>query len=389
MSTRVERLFADVLKILRDDDRDLQRIADYPDSNIALDDFWGTIGDDAVLQPVDRATDRRLSGDETDMAEDERRAVDGAIRVHGIDALAMYKSYRYLQKRPFPNYWGVFYLESGIARLEQLLLYDLPALQDSRFVAFDFLWRHESYHFRFDVASLAFEGVAQKALYEPQKRAFYRCRDQQPEEALANHNVWEWAKREDLSLSPRRGKLSRSGIANFAYDFMKTQPGAYARFDESITDLRREAAAGLFEGLRFRGAAPQRIDLSPWIGLIPTELRGHGNVPEYLVRNVRLSKLLALAHWFPLVRVISESDDVAKKIATRYQNLRQQWVATKDKLVRATGAAGLNFKQWKPSPGLWSVRVNDNFRAHLRAIDTTKGIWEVVEFGPHTELGHG
>ena len=49
---------------------------------------------------------------------------------------------------------------------------------------------------------------------------------------------------------------------------------------------------------------------------------------------------------------------------------------------------GLNFKPWpKDGPDRYSIRIDDNFRAHLKHLGAGK--WIAYVLGPHKKLGHG
>jgi hypothetical protein len=111
--------------------------------------------------------------------------------------------------------------------------------------------------------------------------------------------------------------------------------------------------------------------------------------PEYLVRGSRLNHWIKPAWAMPPVTVISETDSFRNKLATKYSNCREQWENTKIKLKNYPALRGLDFKKWTKDPECWSVRVNDNFRAHLSRLPDRAGGWLAEEFGPHKAMGHG
>jgi len=67
------------------------------------------------------------------------------------------------------------------------------------------------------------------------RRLFLGKREQFVEEALANRQAWDWSKKGSV------------GLRDFAFDFMKLQPGAYARFDENRLQLAGEWAANVVD----------------------------------------------------------------------------------------------------------------------------------------------
>jgi hypothetical protein len=77
---------------------------------------------------------------------DHAGAVEGSIRDFGLDVLAFYKSYRFLQDQPYPGKWGVFFVNSGVNHIAYMLSLEFPKLHNPREIALDFLWAHELYH---------------------------------------------------------------------------------------------------------------------------------------------------------------------------------------------------------------------------------------------------
>lgn len=316
---------------------------------------------------------------------DHAGAVEGSIRDCGLDVLAFYKSYRFLQDRPYPGKWGVFFVNSGVNHIAHMLSLEFPKLQDPREIALDFLWAHELYHAKFDVSVLPFEAHSHKQLYRQQKAAFRRRQTQQPEEALANLAAWDYAKTIDCSLSQSRKShnVNEPGIADFFHDFMKSQPGAYSRFDEPRADLQSETAAGIFKGRRYPGA--QCDELSDWIGLVPSFACNKSAIPRHLVIGVDYRKLVSPARYIPVVRDLLETPKFLKDLIPEHKTL---WHNTKKKLLASACLPGLDFKFWE-EPQTWSVRVNGNFRAHMSPICMTSGTWQANSYGNHKKMGHG
>lgn len=305
----------------------------------------------------------------------DRDLLDGAIREVGIDVYAFYKSRRYISKGPYPGKWGIFYLEHGVARIKELIENTYPGYGQTLRLAYEFLRRHEHFHFKFDVYALSVEANIGGALYEPLKRAYRAHRIYEVEEALANHHAWRWAKQ------------MRIGLGEFAYNFMKLQPGAYARFDERKFNLAAELAANLID-LNLSSIA-RRDDQARWIGNIPDELCRRSLCPEYFVRPSRLTGWINPAWKLPAVQMIVETESFSNLLNSKYAPLKRRWDDTKRKLIENPSLPGLNFKRWNKSTGDWSVRINDNFRAHLHPISDSDGTWEAEEFGPHKAMGHG
>lgn len=209
------------------------------------------------------------------LTSEDRDLLDGGIREVGFDVYAFYKSRRHVAARPYPGKWGIFYLEHGVSRVRELIESTYPGYGSSPRLAYEFLREHERFHYKFDIYALSVEAKIGRALYDPLKCAFSHHRIHQVEEALANRDAWEWAKRE------------RVGLGEFAYDFMKLQPGAYARFDERKFDLAGELAANLIDLNLSRTA--RREDQALWICNVPDELLRRSLCPEYFVRPSSLT----------------------------------------------------------------------------------------------------
>ena len=359
---------------------DLARGADYPIDKFEMEP---TVFSDNESIPI--SADENFDPEPEEIEGEESRAAEGMVRERGIDVLAFYKSYRHLQKSPFPGKWGVFFVNQGIKHIAHLLALEFPGLEQARKIAFDFLWSHEIYHAKFDVALLGFEALNARHFYLPQQSAFKWCQTQQPEEALANLNAWEFAKKIDPAIS--RSAMAHlsgvHGISEFFFNFMKCQPGAYARFDEDKRELKSETAAGVFKGLRFKQA---RCDeLVDWVAHSPSRTCNRSDVPQHLILGVRYSKLISPVRFIPHVTEIKESSQFLKDLVAAHKPL---WDRAKKKLLASSCLPGLNFKFWE-EPETWSMRVNDNFRAHLKPISIQEGVWSAVSYGSHKKMGHG
>lgn len=256
------------------------------DRLMPVNDLWALQTTTLGLGLADQDLPIALSGD-------ERGLLDGAVREVGFDVYAFYKSKRHVCARPYQGKWGIFYLEHGVARVRELIEASYPGYGPSLRLAYEFLREHERFHLKFDLYALSVEATIGRALYEPLKRTYRHHCTYQIEEALANRDAWEWAKR------------GRVGLSEFAYDFMKLQPDAYARFDEKKFDLSGELAANLLD-LNLSGM-PRREDQALWVGNVPLELLRRSLCPEYLVRPVALTAWINPAYKLPEVREVTET----------------------------------------------------------------------------------
>lgn len=307
--------------------------------------------------------------------EEDRRLLDGAVREVGLDVYAFYKSRRYLAMPPYPGKWGIFYLAHGVSRIAEIISEVYPGYGDSYHLAYSFLRAHERYHYKFDVYALGVEAILGKSRYHPMKMALKNHRARDLEEALANREAWIWAKSRKI------------GLEEFAYDFMKLQPGSYNRFDEDKRSLNGELAANFIE-LDFSASA-FRPDQQLWVATIPTEFARRSLCQEYFVYPSALSNWIRPAWKLPEVKQVIEAQSVLKLLASKYSSMREQWEETKRKLLANPALPGLDFKRWDKAKRQWSVRIDRNFRAHLHQKNPSSGIWEVDEIGTHKAMGHG
>ncbi len=376
------QIFNEVLSKLPDfkpDNFDI-KTADYPfdENKLRTESFESGV---LIPLPSDLESDPEPSNDD----EEETGAAEGGVRIGGIEILAFYKSYRLIDEPPFRGNWGIYYVNEGVQHIAKMLAIEFPGATNLRKIALDFLWSHEIYHAKFDVGLLGFEAFSKQHLYLPQMYAFRHAQSHQPEEALANAAAWKYVRKIDpnTSASAQARSLGIAGISNFFFDFMKNQPGAYARFDEDHFDLRSETAAGVFNKQRSRNARAN--DLAPWIGLHPSGCCNRSDIPEHLVLGIKYSKLISPARYIPSVKEIRESKKFLKDLLPQHQS---QWIKTKTKLLKSSCLPGLDFKFFSPQD-IWSARVNDNFRAHLLPISLSQGIWEAISYGNHKSMGHG
>ena len=381
MANAAERLFESVLGTLSAFD-DL----DWPDDQMknpwetdhigepidSPDDGIFTIDEEqSVSDVLERMAGRRFS---VELDPDEIEAIEGGIRSRGFETLAFYKSRRLLSARPFPGRWGIFYLKQGLIYIEFQISNVYPGYGDPKKLAINFLREHVRFHYRADLQTLMFEATLGKHIYLPLHKALRGKRTHFVEEALANRQVWDWA---------RQGKV---GLEEFAQDFMLLQPNAYARFHEPRLKLAAEWA-GTVVDLKPPGTA-FRPDLAHWVEAPPSGLVRSSLCPEYVIYPRKLSAWVSLALVLPPVNAVQDGDDVVKLLQGRLVHLQSKWKQTKTKLLENRLLHGLNFKPWpKDGPERYSVRVDDNFRAHLQHLGA--GQWLAYVLGPHKKLGHG
>jgi hypothetical protein len=309
--------------------------------------------------------------------------IEGSIRATGLDALAFYKSYRDRDQSPIPGKWGIFYLESGIAALSKVIRRRFPGCTNSPVLARQWLLAHEFFHYKFDLYSLMLEGAIGRELWSPLHRAYRNHTTHLVEEALANRDTAAWASK----------VKSLPGFGKFIRDEMARQPHAYRRFGEPVVELQAELAANLLDLNVARTA--RRYDQARYVGEVPwlsTSLRALRDgvcCPEYVIYDSGPASFLKPAWAIRRVQEVVDSPKVVKALEGFGATMRKKWEQTKGKLISSPDLPGLDFKFFRRDPDQWSVRIDDNFRAHLSEPTHNSGIWETVELGPHKAMGHG
>jgi hypothetical protein len=312
------------------------------------------------------------AGRQLEPAQHVKDWVEGGIRWSGLETLAFYKSPRHITLEPFPGQWGIFYLSEALEYLAYEFARECSSYTDPFETAYQFLRAHERFHFQADIQTLMFEAVLKRHLYIPLRKAMRRRPHDFVEEALANQKGYEWI----------RKKAKR--LEDYVSDFMHLQPGAYARFEEDTLALQGEWAANVLDLLPPR--CSPRQDVAHWIGLAPKHLLKTNMCPEWVVESAPLSQWVQNVVILPPVRSIVDDIQVQKVLGTKYVQLGPRWEKTKRYLIENPRSRGLNFKPWKEK-SVYSARVGDKFRAHLRNIGD--GAWVTIAIGGHTEMGHG
>jgi len=379
MANSIDRLFEQVLSNLPDPDIGAEPA--WPDIFDEIDDALDNPpdSDDDQLRPLrdiigpDGAFDRRGERPVViELPDDEKDLVEGGVRARGFEAIAFYKSKRFQYLRPFVGRWGIFYIDEGISHLAWLISQANPGYADPRKLARDFLWAHEHFHFRADIQTLMLEATLGRHLYVPTRQRFKGRRTHFVEEAIANRQAYNWAKRQSV------------GLKEFARDFMLCQPNAYARFLEPISDLAGEWMANVVDAQPPR--CHPRSDLAPWVTSAPKEFMWRKLCPEWVISPAGLSTWIDPTFITEQVKEIEEDKKFLKTL-TKLHSLRKPWDKTKEKLFENKNLPSLNFKPWsKAGPRCYSVKVSEGDRAHLQKLGGGK--WLDLEIGSHTDLGH-
>lgn len=92
---------------------------------------------------------------------------------------------------------------------------------------------------------------------------------------------------------------------------------------------------------------------------------------------------------FRTVTRVAETPGFVRSLRKLDKRLQKQWQIRKADLARSTALKSLDFKRWEPGGrGCFSVRVDSNFRAHLR-YDSSDMTWAAESIDNHKAMGHG
>ena len=333
-------------------------------------------------EPLQRAT----LGDAFPVDSDLAHQIDEQpwmlrTRVAGTEALAFYKSPRFLKQGPFPGRWGIFYFAEAIDWLALELAIDANALTvtaEHRIAAQRLLREHEHFHFEVDLWCAGLESQ----LNSPRYRRISAPRTgipaiHQVEEAIANQRAFKWA--------------SRVGHERFARRLFLRQPGAYARFTESESDLRAELAGNYVFLSRtpvpfLAPIAPQ----SPDAGLVDL------TCPEWLIRpSASLHRILhktldakLLPQFAAYGWQISETAEQQLAKSKRGDELRELLTDAMQKVVHKQVYRGLDCKKYRGDK-VYTIRLSRGDRASFCASSVKPRTLVVLEVGKHADIAEG
>jgi len=271
--TDFAKIAGPLLEQLRDDpSRPPPQITDTTTFPLGGGDLEGQLID------LDRESDNpTLDGGSTPTHED----VEAGRKVYrevGLDVLAFYKSFRFMDRPPFRGKWGIFILDVGIASIAAEYAAMNPALPlaEVNGLARATLLAHERYHFWIDAWAFGQEILPITA--QRTKRYEYYIVEKQHsvlteydfEESLANHYVFRNFRSLKMSDGSNAGHLLRT--------FFESCPEPYSTFSygpKIRAQKEGELASAVFNGLNPLAARTALIfqDTSKAIGVTSLNIR--------------------------------------------------------------------------------------------------------------------
>ena len=353
----------------------------------ADDDVLGLDAGNQAFDPVfeiGAEVDERFPG----LGGEEGKRIHQSVQLHGMDALGWYVPFHHPGLQ-----WGIYVPCSGIAYLIANGFGGLCAPPATKVhLAFHAILNHELFHFATNYAIAQAELAHQAPWYVPAKMAFRAgspnyCVE---EEQLANAYMLSAFR----SMKPA---LRLKGKQAALRAFVHRQPAGY----RDALSVRPQHWDRLLEVLAHRYGDCSRTAAShpllwkshlgyDWSHQFPLRPRIDWRYcPIHLVHDgARLGIPPEWLTLFSRLSAIEESADFRKKLQMLAIPIQRAWERTKHKLGVAI-TAGVDFKKWdKGGNDLFSVRVNDNYRAHLQR-RTASADWLAVAIGNHKEMGHG
>ena len=318
----------------------------------------------------------------------EGEAIRQSVLQHGIDALGWYVPFHH----PGPQ-WGIYVPISGLAYLAADVFGKLPARLDTRLgLAFHAILNHELFHFATEYTVAQAELVHQEPWYVPAKKDI---RTKTPnyfavEEQLANAYMLK-------AFRSARPNLRVKGKQAALEAFTREQPVGYR--EGHLVGLMdwAEMLGNLAEcyGLHGPGArANARLwgfkSGYDWAAQFPIRPRIDWRwCPIHIVHDgARLGLPAGWLGFFSRLDRITETEGFVKRLGKLAPPVQAAWDRTKQRLSTCI-TAGADFKRWPSAgPDCYSVRVNDNVRAHLQRRPAPDD-WLAVAIGGHKEMGHG
>jgi hypothetical protein len=306
----------------------------------------------------------------------------------GVDALGYYVPFHCTGRQ-----WGIHVKLSGLAYLAGAVFGQLRASDDVKLqMAFQTIVDHELFHFATEYAIGQLDYFFQGPIW---RNRVSSVRDGDPpylerEEELANAymllrgrssaNRLRCAGKQEVMrrFTMRQGPGYRDGWKVRQEDWPSKLKGLIADYATSyFEEIGKEHLIdenGVYDWTTHFPIHPV-IDWRYCPVFLVDDSRRYGLPPGWLRAFSRLT-------------LIDETVSFLKQLARLSTDVQRAWVRIKRQLAQAV-TPGRDFKRWLPGgPDVYSLRVNDGIRAHLRH-ESQADRWVAIEIGGHKQLGHG
>lgn len=318
------------------------------------------------------------------LGEQEFTQIKRLYQERGVDALGWYVTFhqRIAQHGIFIPFEGVLLFAS-----QAFPQFNVPLNRKLAF-AFHAILRHELFHFSADCMLANMELTTGTSVYWPGRTRMRNAAGYvELEEGLANAYMLRGFKHPSRTLIDSRGGYEH------LKEFCRRQPAGYidgpeiAKSRQSYIGASRRLAAGLQHASQSEWKIPSPLDT---LLFYPNPVRiDWTRCPIIFFDRHGLQKKLGIyLEYFRAIEKIKETPQFLKELDDVDTRIRNTWEKRKALLARSTSFSSLDFQIWsKAGPDVYSVRVDGNFRVHLRREGQDQ--WSAIAIGNHKKLGHG
>lgn len=297
----------------------------------------------------------------------------------GVDALAWYVSFHH----DGPN-WGIYIPISSLAYVETCVLKKMRTSREEKWkLALQLLLAHECMHFIVDYQCAQWELLLQApcraALHERIKNEqnYYLAVEEQVANGYMLHRILS-------HCSPPAKKAIQ--------DFVKTQPPGYrdaleltdeSAFLRALADVIKcyVGLHSLERGLNITSSSYEIVrDFSP------AKVSEGYSCPVHVFDDDRIGLPESAFSLIASIPSIVETDDFSRRFERLENSLQSRWRRLKSQLPDGIPRSARFEKIRSVDGSVFSMRLNDNFRVHVRQ---TNGRWEAFAVGSHKEMRHG
>lgn len=297
------------------------------------------------------------------------------IKKSGIDCIAWYRSFHWLDNK----YWGIYIKESGIRFIANLLADGkqmtkngtMYKLSDYLQLAYEYIYKHEFYHFINDFGLLLLEETIDKNIFVDYFENIY-CSKQSTnvEEALANAFAFDYLKKSNINPSTLR----------IIDAFCKSQPIGYKDYFKYMTknDFKtgqRDLLKSIF-GKNIRWSAETVYSSKLNSQDVPVKIISDMYTPG---NNFGISLVTSINSYTETERFKRECE----KICGRDKITEKKVNNVYSKLANGQLAGGTNFEKLKGYENIFTIRVNSNIRISL---EYNKSRWYLLRIASHDDI---
>jgi hypothetical protein len=298
----------------------------------------------------------------------------------GIEASGYYLSFH--QKI---YQWGIYLPLVAVAQLAiQVLEHTQATARQKLELAWQFVLSHERFHYAADCGVAQMEILFEQPIWWPIRASKKLQAIRELEEKLATAHCLRFVRN-----LPRH--LRVEGVYSAFVKFTKDLPAGYNtghelansrfKFENEMHDHAQLCVdAGL--GREFIQAEVHHL----YPAFRPYDL---ARCPIHLVLPGEVIPARPDMFFIQRIERLEETTAFRKELQRLPRVLETRWEKTKRLLSTSVQTPGLDFKNWPKRGRSWfSVRIDQNFRAHLRYEDKLKQ-WFAEEIGNHAAIGHG